>query len=83
MHQNPGNVVATGLAVVYYAGAARAFRAGIKYRHCRIKLVISTARQKVFLVCHDGLHFSASTHQQYLLELHISLSSDLPVGGFV
>ena len=83
MHQYPGNWVATGLAVVYYAGAARAFSAGIRYRHCRIKLVISTARQKVFLVCDDGLHSSASTYQQHFFELHISLSSDLPVGGFV
>ena len=35
MHICPGNVAAIGRAVVYYAGAAHTFSAGIKYRHCR------------------------------------------------
>ena len=35
MHQCPGNWVAIGHAVVYYARAAHAFSAGIKYLYCR------------------------------------------------
>ena len=35
MHPYPGNRVAIGRAVVYYAWAAREFSAGIKCRHCR------------------------------------------------
>ena len=34
MHLCPGNVVAIGRAVVYYARAAHTFSAGIKCRHC-------------------------------------------------
>ena len=34
MHPYPGNRVAIGRAVVYYAWAAREFSAGIKCRHC-------------------------------------------------
>ena len=34
MHPYPGNWLAIGRAVVYYAWAARAFSAGIKCRHC-------------------------------------------------
>ena len=34
MHPFPGNLVAIGRAVVYYACAAYAFSAGIKCRHC-------------------------------------------------
>ena len=34
MHICPGNVVAIGRAVVYYARAAHIFSAGIKCRHC-------------------------------------------------
>ena len=34
MHQGPGNWVAIGHAVVYYARAAHAFSAGIKCRQC-------------------------------------------------
>ena len=36
MHPYPGNWVAIGHAVVYYALAARKFSAGIKCRHCTI-----------------------------------------------
>ena len=35
MHSYPGNWVAIGHAVVYYARGAHAFSAGIKCRHCR------------------------------------------------
>ena len=34
MHPYPGNRVAIGRAVVYYAWAARQLSAGIKCRHC-------------------------------------------------
>ena len=34
MHPYPGNWVAIGRAVVYYAWATHAFSAGIKCRHC-------------------------------------------------
>ena len=34
MHPCPGNWVAIGRAVVYYARADQAFSAGIKCRHC-------------------------------------------------
>ena len=34
MHQYPENWVAIGHAVVYYARAAHAFSAGIKYPYC-------------------------------------------------
>ena len=34
MHPCPGDWVAIGRAVVYYARAAQAFSAGIKWRHC-------------------------------------------------
>ena len=34
MHTYPGNRVAIGRAVVYYAWVAREFSAGIKCRHC-------------------------------------------------
>ena len=34
MHPYPGNRVAMGRAVMYYAWAARQFSAGIKCRHC-------------------------------------------------
>ena len=37
MHPYPGNWVAIGHAVVYYAWAAREFSAGIKCRHCRCR----------------------------------------------
>ena len=36
MHLCPGNLVAIGRAVVYYARAAHTFSAGIKCRHCRL-----------------------------------------------
>ena len=35
MHICPGNWMAIGHAVVYYARAAHAFNAGIKWQHCR------------------------------------------------
>ena len=35
IHPYPGNWVAIGRAVVYYASAASEFSAGIKRRHCR------------------------------------------------
>ena len=35
MHPCQGNWVAIGRTVVYYARAAHAFSAGIKYRHCK------------------------------------------------
>ena len=38
MHPYPGNWVAIKCAVVYYARAALAFSAGIKCRHCMLKL---------------------------------------------
>ena len=38
MHPCPGNWIAIGRAVVYYARAAHSFSAGIKCRHCRIPL---------------------------------------------
>ena len=34
MHPSPGNYVAIGSKVVYYARAAHAFSAGIKCQHC-------------------------------------------------
>ena len=34
MHLCPGNCVAIGRAVVYFAWAAHTFSAGIKCRHC-------------------------------------------------
>ena len=38
MHQRPRNWVVNGRAVVYYGAASHAFSAGIKCRHCTIKL---------------------------------------------
>ena len=40
LHPCPGNLVAIGRAVVYYAWTAQAFSAGIKCRHCMSKIVV-------------------------------------------
>ena len=39
MHPYPGNWVAIGHAVVYYAWAAREISAGIKCRHCKAQTI--------------------------------------------
>ena len=42
MHPYPGNWVAIGRAVVYYAWTAREFSAGIKCQHCStVELVVN------------------------------------------
>ena len=38
MYPCPGNWVAIGHAVVYYARVAQAFSAGIKFRHCMLSI---------------------------------------------
>ena len=42
VHPYPGNPVAIGRAVVYYAWAAREFSAGIKCRHCKYNAILPT-----------------------------------------
>ena len=37
MHTCSGNYLAIGSAAVYYAGAAQAFSAGIRCRHCSFR----------------------------------------------
>ena len=39
MHPFPGNLVATGHAVMYYACGAHAFSAGIECQHCSISKI--------------------------------------------
>ena len=43
MHPYPGNWVAIGYAVVYYAWAARIFSAGIKCRHCSLSALVQSS----------------------------------------
>ena len=43
MHPCPGNWVAIGHAVVYFARAANTLSAGIKCRHCRLVLISSVS----------------------------------------
>ena len=62
MQPCPGNLVAIGHMVVYYAWAAHAFSAGIKYRHCVIAYLHAT-KPCIFVILVLGLYFSKfSTH---------------------
>ena len=47
MHPYPGNCVAIGHVVVFYARAAHAFSAGIKYWHCIIQSEVLSQLQVV------------------------------------
>ena len=47
MHPCPGNQVAIGCAVVYYARAAHTFSAGIKWWHCISAHPIINAKEEV------------------------------------
>ena len=69
-HPWPGNWVAIGRAVVYYAWAGHAYSTGFKYRHCTLK-IISYWFLKQFLYfsavcCQVYLHYSSGVAGMYL-----------------
>ena len=58
MHLCPGNVVAPGRAVVYYARAAHINSTGIKCRHC----ITTNATQALCRILCYGSSFHLSAH---------------------
>ena len=68
MHLCPGNWVAILRAVVYYAWAAHAFSAGIKYRHCSSRLKNCCRGCHCLIILVLNLE-TASSRYQYLRPL--------------
>ena len=59
MHPYPGNPMAIGRAVVYYAWAAREFSTGIKCRHCTClpnKFSASIPNHSAWILTADTFH---------------------------
>ena len=69
MHLCPGNVVAIGRAVMYFARAAHTFSAGIKCRHCSLRTGFT---QEVVFWAVPCTHSTASPNDSRVNQVNMS-----------